>query len=76
MKKFENLGRSLSKKEQKSIKGGDETAQCTVDCTCSSTCIGRTSCDAGTTSCSATNNVSITCDGATYTCAQICAAAC
>lgn len=74
MKKFESLGRSLSKGEQKKIMGGDDEnlAQCTVRCTCSGHSAIDAHCPSNISSCSATDEVSITCDTWTQSCSYIC----
>jgi hypothetical protein len=74
MKKIKSLGRSLSKGEQKNVIGGtEEPASCTVYCTCGPTQALRASCWSTTTSCSATDESGITCDGQNFSCVYLCA---
>jgi hypothetical protein len=85
MKKFIGLGRSLSKNEQKNIYGGyiaDVTleedqfvANCSVYCSCNSHCAVNATC-VKVTSCSATDQVGVTCGSTYYSCATICSMGC
>lgn len=75
MKKFQNLGTSLSREQLKKIKGGDECLDCGGDgkpcggagigSVCSVSCGGHTYMQACCGGCSVTDNI-IYCDGRMY----------